>query len=574
MQALRQGCLLALLLFVPTISFSQLAILGEIDGASAGTTSAATGTFAGILSSDLKTLTYQITYGKLEGTFQAAHFHSALTGGVVQAITFSGNTATGTWSNIPDSLSRLFFSGNIYVNIHSSTESGGEIRGNLNPRQLAFIMKLDGTQAGTGSSGKGTGYATLSDDGTGDIEYRITFAGLTGTYSQAHFHALPSTGIVHGFTTPDSVTISGTWSNPPDSAYSLFLRNNIYVNIHSTTSPGGEIRSNALPVGELPFMATLDGAQAGTGSAAKGTAWAVLNASDLSVRYHATYAQLGGTYQQAHFHTRTNGGIVHGVTFSGNATTSGPWTSLTDVNLQDLVAGRIYLNIHSTTSPGGEIAGDLMYYDGVLVASLDGQQAGTLSNGKGTAWLYFDGDSVRYRMTIAGLTGTFSAAHFHYGPTAGILQAIAFTDSNAIGAWGIADSMVNGLVRGDVYINVHTSTSAGGEIRGDLKIGLGPVTSIVDADPALPQDFRLLQNYPNPFNPSTTVSFSLAKTERITLKIYNILGQVVANVLNEVRGPGTHRVTFDATGLTSGVYFSRLESESGLVETRKMILLR
>ncbi|MEX2116962.1 MAG: CHRD domain-containing protein [Bacteroidota bacterium] len=574
MQALRQCCLLALLVFTPLISFSQLAIIGNIDGASAGTGSVATGTFAGTLSSDLKTLTYQITYGKLEGTFQAAHFHSALTGGIVQAITFTGNTATGTWSNIPDSLSKLFFSGNIYVNIHSSTESGGEIRGNLFPRQLAFIMKLDGTQAGTGSAGKGTGYATLSEGGTGDIEYRITFAGLTGTYSQAHFHALPSTGIVHGFTTPDSVTISGTWSNPPDSAYSLFLRNNIYINIHSTTSPGGEIRSNAVPTGELPFIATLDGAQASTASTAKGTAWAVLNAADLSVRYHATYAQLGGTYQQAHFHTRTNASIVHGVSFAGNATTTGPWTSLSDVNLQDLVSGRIYLNIHSTTSPGGEIAGDLMYYDGVMVASLDGQQASTASNGKGTAWLYFDGDSVRYRMTIAGLTGTFSAAHFHYGPTTGILQAITFSDSNATGVWGVADSMVNVFVRGDVYINVHSSTSPGGEIRGDLKIGLGPVTSVVDLDPTLPQDFRLLQNYPNPFNPATTVAFSLTRTEKVTLRVYNLLGQVVATPLNEVRGPGTHTIVFEASGLTSGVYFYRLETSTGLVETKRMVLIR
>jgi hypothetical protein len=574
MHALRQRSLVVLLVSIPLISFSQLAILGKIDGASAGTSSVGTGTFAATLSSDLKTLTYQITYGKLEGTFQAAHFHSALTGNIVQSITFSGNTASGTWSNIPDSLSKLFFSGNMYVNIHSSTEPNGEIRGDLSPRQLAFIMNLDGTQAGTASAAKGTGFAILSDDGTGDIEYRVTFAGLTGTYSQAHFHALPSTGIVHGFTTPDSVTISGTWSNPPDSAYSLFLKNQIYVNIHSTTSPGGEIRANAAPTGELPFMAVVDGAQAGTGSASKGTAWAVLNASDLSVRYHATYAQLGGIYQQAHFHTRTNGGIVHGVTFTGNATSSGPWTSLTDVNLQDLVAGRIYLNIHSTTSPGGEIAGDLMYYDGVMVASLDGQQAGTASNGKGTAWLYFDEDSVRYRMTIAGLTGTFSAAHFHYGPTTGILQAIAFSDSNAIGVWGIADSMVNVFVRGDVYINVHSNTSPGGEIRGDLKIGLGPLTSIVDSHPVLPQDFRLQQNYPNPFNPTTTVVFSLARTENVTLRVFNLLGQVVATPLKEVRGPGLHTITVDGSTLTSGVYFYRLESNSGFVETKKMVLIR
>jgi hypothetical protein len=177
-------------------------------------------------------------------------------------------------------------------------------------------------------------------------------------------------------------------------------------------------------------------------------------------------------------------------------------------------------------------------------------------------------------MTIAGLSGTFSAAHFHYVPTAGILQAITFSDSNATGSWGIADTMVNQFVRGNIYINVHSSTSPGGEIRGDLKIGLGPLTSIVDADPTLPQEFRLLQNYPNPFNPATTVAFSLTRTEKVTLRVYNLLGQVVATPLSEVRGPGTHTITVDGSGLTSGVYFYRLEINSGLVETKRMVLIR
>ncbi len=86
--------------------------------------------------------------------------------------------------------------------------------------------------------------------------------------------------------------------------------------------------------------------------------------------------------------------------------------------------------------------------------------------------------------------------------------------------------------------------------------------------------FELLQNYPNPFNPSTTISFSLASEEMVSLQIYNILGQLVSEVINQKMKAGLHKVRFDATGLASGVYIYRLDVQDKYSSVKKMNLIK
>ncbi|MCI0696575.1 T9SS type A sorting domain-containing protein, partial [candidate division KSB1 bacterium] len=88
-----------------------------------------------------------------------------------------------------------------------------------------------------------------------------------------------------------------------------------------------------------------------------------------------------------------------------------------------------------------------------------------------------------------------------------------------------------------------------------------------------PTDFTLSQNYPNPFNPSTSIDYAVAKTGFVRLAVYNVLGQRVATLVEGLRTAGTYTVTWDATGLTTGMYFYRLEAR-GVVQTRKMLLTR
>ncbi|GEM_PF-494776 len=89
----------------------------------------------------------------------------------------------------------------------------------------------------------------------------------------------------------------------------------------------------------------------------------------------------------------------------------------------------------------------------------------------------------------------------------------------------------------------------------------------------LPASYSLLQNYPNPFNPTTRISYSLPKTSRTIVRVYDILGKEVKILLDEIQEAGPHVIDFDANGLSSGVYFYQLRSGS-YTETKKMILLR
>ncbi len=101
------------------------------------------------------------------------------------------------------------------------------------------------------------------------------------------------------------------------------------------------------------------------------------------------------------------------------------------------------------------------------------------------------------------------------------------------------------------------------------------MASLPEADETISQ-FRLGQNYPNPFNPSTTIHFSVMASDRgnlVTLKIYNLLGQEAATLVNEVLKPGKYSATWNAEGLPSGMYFYRLQSGS-FTQTRKLLLMK
>ncbi|HLP15581.1 MAG TPA: T9SS type A sorting domain-containing protein [Bacteroidota bacterium] len=95
----------------------------------------------------------------------------------------------------------------------------------------------------------------------------------------------------------------------------------------------------------------------------------------------------------------------------------------------------------------------------------------------------------------------------------------------------------------------------------------------VAAESMTPREFSLGQNYPNPFNPSTQISFTLKASGMTTLKVYNVIGQEVASLVNGIETAGQHEVSFDASRLSSGVYFYTLRS-GNFIETKKMMLMK
>jgi hypothetical protein len=107
----------------------------------------------------------------------------------------------------------------------------------------------------------------------------------------------------------------------------------------------------------------------------------------------------------------------------------------------------------------------------------------------------------------------------------------------------------------------------------------GVVTDVRGSQPPLPAEFSLAQNFPNPFNPETRLTFSVAGGSgrdgrpMVTLKIYNLLGQEVAKLVNEQLSPGYYERTWNASAFSSGVYIARFTTPSQQM-TKKLLLIR
>ena len=88
------------------------------------------------------------------------------------------------------------------------------------------------------------------------------------------------------------------------------------------------------------------------------------------------------------------------------------------------------------------------------------------------------------------------------------------------------------------------------------------------------EKFSLNQNYPNPFNPSTMISYQLPITNFVELSIFNSLGQKVTTLVNAKQPAGTYNVEWNASGFASGIYYYRLHTNAGFVQTKKLVLLK
>ncbi|MFI5251754.1 MAG: T9SS type A sorting domain-containing protein [Bacteroidota bacterium] len=115
---------------------------------------------------------------------------------------------------------------------------------------------------------------------------------------------------------------------------------------------------------------------------------------------------------------------------------------------------------------------------------------------------------------------------------------------------------------------------------GDTGIVISIVTSVKERETGIPSGYRLYQNYPNPFNPSTVINYDVANTSHVQMTLVNVIGQVVAELINQNQQAGKYSATVDASNLPSGVYFYRMEvlpaqpNSQPIVSTRKMVLLK
>ena len=144
-------------------------------------------------------------------------------------------------------------------------------------------------------------------------------------------------------------------------------------------------------------------------------------------------------------------------------------------------------------------------------------------------------------------------------------------------------SPFNGTVNGDTTIanfaSIISATQLSMPSIVDVPVSMARVnanptgTTGVENGTVAPKEFNLLQNYPNPFNPATTIQFTVATQEAVKLVVYNLIGQEVKTLVNNVLTPGKYSISFNASELTSGVYIYRISSPSNTI-TKKMTLLK
>ena len=269
-----------------------------------------------------------------------------------------------------------------------------------------------------------------------------------------------------------------------------------------------------------------------------------------------------------------NGGAL----YVGNI---GMWDGTTWNDLQGGVSGPGFssvatVNVLAVNGNNLIVGGDFKYAGMTPannIAIWDGSQWTALGdglNGIVRAILVSGNDIyVGGHFTTAGNVSTYSIARWdgntwHSFGGRGINQSL---NSLAIGTvYSLLDSP-DGLYVGGKF------THAGNKYSNMIALYTDFATSVDEENNIVPDGFQLMQNYPNPFNPSSRIRYSIPQISYVTLKVFDILGNEIATLVNEEKGPGVYSVSINAVKYASGIYFYKLQAGS-FVETRKMVLLR
>jgi hypothetical protein len=176
------------------------------------------------------------------------------------------------------------------------------------------------------------------------------------------------------------------------------------------------------------------------------------------------------------------------------------------------------------------------------------------------------GSSYVHKWVARNMVNTATGENVNTGGTWTNGQVINKTFSTTLGAgWLEANCKLI------IFVYKDASPIYTAEIQQSIQTGI--TMTGINGQPEVPVSFELGQNYPNPFNPVTMIRFGLPKAGVVSLKVYDILGREVANLMNEFKSAGEYIVDFDASSLTSGVYFYSLETQS-YKDVKRMVVLK
>jgi len=184
--------------------------------------------------------------------------------------------------------------------------------------------------------------------------------------------------------------------------------------------------------------------------------------------------------------------------------------------------------------------------------------------------------SYWYKHTIDILDNAYVEVSTDNGAT---WQSAKFYNGT-VGSWTRDVIDITSLAAGSTNMKIRFSMISNGTLSADgiyidnIKIvTYNAIPTGISGNVQTPSSYSLFQNYPNPFNPKTVISYQLAVNSFAKLKVYDILGNEIATLVNEKQNAGSYSVSFDGSNLSSGMYYYKLESGS-FTETKKMILIK
>jgi hypothetical protein len=450
-------------------------------------------------------LTVNVATGDIEGTLAtngitptAAHIHDAYAGTngpvLVPLDQDAGDPAIFTVpaSTTLDSagVDRLL-AGALYINVHSAAAPGGEIRGQILPDNFVLrFTDLAGDSSVPEVDSPASGRAALTlDQVTGTAVVQVQVTGLDNA-TQAHVHQgyAGATGPVVVALTQD-MSDPGHWSAEGESlnaaALAAFANGELYVNVHSPANPGGEIRGQVLPAGIAVVYAELSSAQQvpSLDTRGEGLAALTLDESGASVSIHVNTRSLNDA-SAAHLHNGFGG--VNGpveIALIQDGGNPAHWfaeqQALSGAQLDAILAGGTYINVHTPANPGGEARGQVVPDDiDFLFGFLGGNQSvpavATAATGTYAVTANSAAGTVVAHVITSGVDDA-TAAHLHdgfAGNNGGVAIGLS-QDPMDVARWSAVGAAIDAaqlaaLRAGRYYVNVHTPANPGGEIRGQV----------------------------------------------------------------------------------------------------------
>jgi len=357
---------------------------------------------------------------------------------------------------------------------------------------LTFSAKLTGDQEVPAVTTNAVGVASFVLNASRDtLCIHASVNGLSGAITLAHIHeGLPGVG---GPVILDLVSyISGNTINATIAGAALtsefiskMITGNYYINVHTAANPNGEIRGQIGLETDFMFAASMDGAQEVPAVTTTAIGYGVfdLYQNPNEIAFKVIVEGLSGDITLAHLHNGAPGvsgpvvqdlfSFVSGNVIEGEIDPT--------AYLSDLLAGNIYINVHTAANPNGEIRGQLVW-DNKLAFDmrLDGNQevpaVTTSANGIGSVKLNGTMDTMWYHVMATGLSGPATLSHFHNaaaGVSGGVvIDATANINGNVIDGIvtgsTLTSDITNNFLKGDMYFNIHTAANPGGEIRGQV----------------------------------------------------------------------------------------------------------